>query len=168
MRMTWMAMAAAAAWAAGAGANGPATSGSLEVELTIQGDFKAFAPRHVAAVWVETADGQFVRTLRVFGKKQQKRLEAWRSASGGKAPDAVTGATLTEWGRVTAAWDGTDADGRIVPDGVYRVRVESTWANSAGPQWTGEFKKGAAPDRPATPDVGSYRGIRLAWKPTAK
>ncbi len=146
------------------------TEGTLEVGVTIRGDSTGFGPRHVVAVWIEDANGQLVRTLAVDGRKQWRRLEAWRAAAGRAAgPDAVTGATRTDWGRFTASWDGTMNGGRTAPDGEYRVRIETTWWNGAGPRVDDlKFTKGPAPQQATRPDTGPFRDIRLEWKPTSR
>ena len=165
--MKWRTMTViAVAVLAGSGARAAATAGKLEFEATIEGQPKAFAPRHVAAVWIEDAKGAFVKTLRVDGKKQTKRLEAWRKASGDNMADAVTGATLTQWGAIAASWDGRDAKGQPAPDGVYVLRAETVWWNGAGPQIEGvRFEKGLKPVKPEVPDAGAFRKITVSWTP---
>ncbi len=161
----WMA-AAVGAMLAAQGVRAASTAGSLEFEATIEGEKKAFAPKHVAAVWVEDADGRFVKTLLVRGLKQTKRLEAWRAASSTNTTDAVTGPTFTEWGKISATWDGRTAAGQPAPDGVYRLCAESTWWNGAGPRIDGvKFQKGAAPSKPDVPDAGAFRDIYVSWTP---
>ena len=157
---------AVAAWAGICGARAASTAGTMEFETRIEGEQKAFAPKHVAAVWIEDAQGTFVKTLLVRGLKQNKRLEAWKAASGGTMVDGVTGPTLTEWGKISAKWDGTDAAGKPVADGAYKLRAESTWWNGAGPQIAGiVFEKGPKASTPDAPDAGAFRDIFVGWKP---
>jgi hypothetical protein len=142
------------------------TPGVLEFAAKIQGASTGFAPRHVAAVWIEDAQGRFVKTLLLRGQKQKKKLEAWRAASGGNVADAVTGATYAEWGGIEAVWDGRDKSGADAPDGVYRLCAETAWRNEAGPRIEGvKFEKGPGESRPAGPDADAFRDIRVAWKP---
>ncbi len=147
-----------------------ATEGTLEVGVTIRGDSTGFGPRHVVAVWIEDAQGRHVRTLAVEGRRQWRRLEAWRAAAGrGAGPDAVTGATRTGWGRFTASWDGTLNGGKVAPDGEYRVRIETTWWNGAGPRVDDlKFTKGPAPQQATRPDSGPFSEIQLAWQPLVR
>ncbi len=166
MMMRTVGAVAVAAWAGLCGAQAASTAGTLEFEAMISGEQKAFAPKHVAAVWIEDAGGKFVKTLLVHGLKQNKRLEAWRAASGGAMVDIVTGPTLTEWGKITAKWDGKDAAGQPAPDGVYKLRAESTWWNGAGPQIDGvKFEKGPKASKPDVPDAGAFRDIYVGWQP---
>lgn len=148
----------------------PPTEGTLEVHVNIRGDSTGFGPRHVVAVWVEDANGRFVRTLAVEGRKQWKRLEAWRASAGreGRA-DAVTGATRTDWGWFSTSWDGTFSGGTPAPDGKYRVRIETTWWNGAGPRVDDlTFTKGAASQQLTRPAAGPFSEIRLEWKPLTR
>jgi hypothetical protein len=166
MMMRKVGAVAVAAWAGICGAQAASTAGALEFEATIGGEQKAFAPKHVAAVWIEDDGGRFVRTILVRGLKQNKRLEAWRAASGGAMVDIVTGPTFTEWGKITATWDGKDAAGKLVPDGAYKLRAESTWWNGAGPRIDGvKFEKGPKVSKPEVPDAGAFRDIYVSWQP---
>lgn len=167
--LRWMGVTAAWLAASATFASSPA-EGTLEVSAIIRGDSTGFGPRHVVAVWIEDANGRFVRTLAVEGRKQWRRLEAWRAAAGRAAgPDAVTGATRTNWGRFSASWDGTIEGGRTAPDGEYRVRIETTWWNGAGPRVDDlKFTKGPTPQQATRPDVGPFREIRIDWKPASR
>ena len=157
---------AAMAWAGLCGARAASTAGELEFEAMVEGEQKGFAPKHVAAVWIEDAEGRFVRTLVVRGLKQNKRLEAWRAASSGVMTDVVTGPTFTDWGKLSATWDGKDAAGKPVPDGEYKVRAESVWWNGTGPQIPGvKFEKGSKAAMPDVPDAGAFKDIFVSWKP---
>lgn len=106
------------------------------------------------AVWVETADGAFVKTLYATEftadggyKDRPDAISAWVARSGlaeGKNADAVSGATPSS-GALQYRWDRTDETGTRVPDGTYRFFVEGTlrWKNSV--QFTGEIAVGDAP-----------------------
>lgn len=127
-----------------------------------------YAPWHVLAVWVVDDQGRFVKTLEKRAAKQSRYLREWRKASKGNVTDAVTGATLHKPGKRTVVWDGTDANGRPVPDGVYGLRVEMTSANAAGPLTPPghlTFTKGRKPFAKTYPDVGPFRGLRVEYTP---
>jgi hypothetical protein len=108
------------------------------------------------AVWIETADGAFVKTLyvsRFTGRGGYERrpecLPLWRKAAGVEGPptadvDAVTQATQQP-GRQSLAWDCTDAAGNPVAPGKYVYKLEGTlyWAKAV--LWTGEIRVGATP-----------------------
>jgi hypothetical protein len=83
-----------------------------------------YSPRNVGAIWIETADGRFIKTLRTWGGPVRlPNATAWRSASGKNAVDAVTGATRGGHGLVDATWDCTDTSRQPVPSGPYRLAI---------------------------------------------
>ncbi|HWQ61586.1 MAG TPA: DUF2271 domain-containing protein [Negativicutes bacterium] len=108
------------------------------------------------AVWIETADGAFVKTLyvtRFTGKGGYERrpecLPLWRKAAGVESPpsadvDAVTQATQAP-GRQTLTWDCTDAAGNAVAPGKYIYKLEGTLYWTKEVLWTGEITVGGAP-----------------------
>jgi tetratricopeptide (TPR) repeat protein len=80
------------------------------------------------AVWIETPDEEFVRTLYVSGfsghvKEVQVVLPVWASATEFAGADAVTGASI-DTGQHAYVWDLKDMDGKRVKDGNYVVKVE--------------------------------------------
>ncbi|MFH1942043.1 MAG: DUF2271 domain-containing protein [bacterium] len=82
------------------------------------------------AVWVEDADGKFVKTLYVsgfsaFAKEKQVNLPRW-SGNSKFETDGTTGASI-DWGKHTYSWNLTGHDGKRVKDGMYKVFVEAAW-----------------------------------------
>jgi len=80
------------------------------------------------AVWIETPDEEFVRTLYVSGfsghvKEVQIVLPVWASATEFAGADAVTAASI-DTGQHVYVWDLKDMDGKRVKDGKYVVKVE--------------------------------------------
>jgi tetratricopeptide (TPR) repeat protein len=80
------------------------------------------------AVWIETPDGEFVRTLYVSGfsghaKEVQVVLPVWASISKFVDADAVTGASI-DTGEHIYTWDLKDRSGNPVKRGKYMVKVE--------------------------------------------
>jgi hypothetical protein len=84
----------------------------------------------MVAVWVESAEGEFVKTLRVFSKTlaYHRDLTAWRfkSKASEKDPgyDAITGATI-KWGRQASLTVPVKTGDRDLLDGSYVLRIES-------------------------------------------
>jgi len=116
--------------------------GTVELSFQTQAYRGKYSPRHVLAIWVVGAKDQHVKTLAIYGKKYAKRLGRWRKATGKKRPDAVTGATRRKHEPLAVVWDGTDKDGKIAPDGDYKIRLEYTETNRSGPAFQVEIKKG--------------------------
>jgi hypothetical protein len=78
------------------------------------------------AVWVEDADGNFVKTIALYhkanGDNWLNSLSSWYAASG--ATDTTTSGTVPA-GSFTATWDGTTASGERAAQGDYYICIES-------------------------------------------
>lgn len=105
----------------------------------------------VTAVWIEDNLGNFIKTkMRFVGSSTSDHLPTFAVKAGGTASnalattvnvtDATTGATRkntttpTGFGSKSFVWDGKNVSGAVngttVPDGVYKVWIESTWVDS--------------------------------------
>lgn len=113
------------------------------------------------AVWIENAKGEFVKTLfvtlyttkgRARGGEQPKRgyivrpacVPTWVKISKAEEKtdvqlDGVTGATPQNGGVQTFTWDFTDENGKAVPQGTYKVKVEATLFFDSDIIYTGTF-----------------------------
>jgi len=81
------------------------------------------------AVWIEDAEGDFVKTVYVsgfcgFAKEKQIDLPQWGKKSEFRDVDGVTGASIDR-GHHIYVWDLKDYRGKQVKPGEYRVRVET-------------------------------------------
>ena len=139
---------------------------------TLTYDSSKYGPRNVGAIWIETQDGSFVRTLEVWGDTRREHLLAWRVASDENDVDAVTASTMKTHATHVATWDLTDLDGQPVEPGSYRLRVEFTEDNSndnakAGPQIDLAFDLDGIPERVHTPSSGDADAFTdlLLWSP---
>ncbi len=78
------------------------------------------------AVWIEDANGNFVKTLALYhkanGDNWLNSLSHWYAASGGT--DTTTSGTVPA-GSFSTTWDGTTAAGARAPLGEYYVCIES-------------------------------------------
>ena len=113
------------------------------------------------AVWIENEKGEFVKTLfvtsytakgRSRGAEPAKRgyivrpacVPVWVKDSKAEEKtdmqlDAVTGATPQAGGVQTFTWDFTDEQGKAVPQGIYKVKVEATLIFDSDIVYTGTF-----------------------------
>ena len=91
-----------------------------------------YKPKNSHVIWVETADGAYVKTLDLWAKKQAKHLTQWAAAAGDIKNEvaARTGATQKTHGAYQSLWDLKDAAGNVVPDGEYVIRLELTSDNA--------------------------------------
>jgi hypothetical protein len=94
----------------------------MEVAVTLR--IEGQGPRPYVALWVEDADGGYIRTLRVWGTqpKYQRKLRHWNRVA--NAADGISGATRPN-GDYQASWDGSGQNGRPVSPGSYVIRAES-------------------------------------------
>ena len=137
--------------------------------------------QHVIAIWIQTSTGTFVKTkLRMVGAGTKDHLPTWAVNSGGTASNATsaacnvvsatTGATLSSWTTQNITWDGTNAAGTLVADGIYRVAVQSTWDHGSSTAATEtsyfNFTKGPTTDHQTPASNVSLTSMTLDWVPT--
>lgn len=89
-----------------------------------------YAPDNVGAVWLERADGTFVRTLGVWAGTRREHLLQWNARTSANMVDAVTSATAGAHHARVFTWDGTDAGGQVLSAGDYVLHAEFTEDNS--------------------------------------
>ena len=154
---------AAALVAAQDAARGSAPAGGVSLSFTTRPLAGRYSPRHVLAVWVTDSGGRFVKTLEVMAGRQKRRLQGWMGSSKGNEVDAVTGATLNSHQKVAVTWNGTDAAGKRVPDGAYRINVEYTESNAPGTATPIDVALGpaATPAKPHT--VGNLTDVTVDY-----
>ena len=138
---------------------------SLEVSFNYQK--QAGAGSNQYAVWIENAKGEVVKTLfvtsfttkgRARGNQPAQRgyvmrpacVPSWVKASNAAQKsdqqlDAVTGATPQQSGIQTFTWDFKDAQGKAVPAGTYKVKVEATLYFDSDIIYTGTFTTNGKP-----------------------
>jgi hypothetical protein len=121
-----------------------------------------YAPRNIGAIWIENAAGKWIKTLAVWAFIRERYLTRFRTASGGNRVDAMTSATLSQHATHNVTWDFTDATDIPVPDGDYRVIVETTDRDATGDSTEVAFIKGALPVRIMPPDTTHYVNMSLA------
>ena len=132
---------------------------SLEVSFNYQK--QAGAGSNQYAIWIENEKGECVKTLFVtsFTTKGRARgnapaqrgyvmrpacVPAWVKASKAASKsdqqlDAITGATPQSNAVQTFTWDFKDEQGKAVPKGTYKVKVEATLYFESDIIYTGTF-----------------------------
>ncbi|OIO99876.1 MAG: hypothetical protein AUJ98_09745 [Bacteroidetes bacterium CG2_30_33_31] len=155
------------------------TAGTMTFTFT-QTAVNAQATKNVMAIWIEDANGTFVKTrARFWSAGTNDHLPSWVTKSGqNTAPDAITGATLTSsttmkaFGTKTITWDGKNAAGTLMPDGNYKVIVESSWCKPEPANGshkflsTFTFAKGTTAST-VTPTDANLTSISVAWAPSS-
>jgi hypothetical protein len=149
------------------------TEGILSVTVTtaptgIEG--KSYAPRNCVAIWIEDPAGKFVKTLLVYGQIRINQLQEWGSATMNSGfafdrTDAITGATNMSHDSLQCAWDGSDFNGRFMPDGKYKLMMELTDRDGKGNAVTWLFTKGRNKEILTPADEISFKNIKAVWNP---
>lgn len=128
-----------------------------------------YSPRNVHAVWVEKADGTFIKTLDLWGQRQARQLSQWRAkiADMDVEVEGRTGATERAYGSYTSRWDMKDAAGNEVPDGDYIIRFEMTSDNAPRDNYhraSIPFIKTNMPSTTEPSSEGGYQNIVLDYQ----
>ena len=98
----------------------------LGVSVTTHSGGGSHSPKNVDAIWIEDASGKFVKSLYVMARNQIQHLDTWNAVTTAAGVsrnrvDAVTGATLPNYGTLTASWNCLDVNEKIVNAGGYQV-----------------------------------------------
>jgi hypothetical protein len=107
------------------------------------------------AIWIEDEEGHFVRTLfvtnfvgkRAGWKTRPQCVPTWVQAAKimnlpQKEVDAVSGATPQN-GTYEILWDLRDSNGKVVPHGTFRYRMEGNIFQENRVSWTGTITIGS-------------------------
>jgi hypothetical protein len=139
---------------------------------------------HVLAVWIENDRDQFVRILATLGGVSLAQLEVFHARvpaafstapgsagfamlPGGQSADIVASATLREHEERTLRWSLDDWDGRLVPDGTYRVHIEFEDSATRSALQVVSFEKGPEAVDLELPESDQFGPISLSYRPDA-
>lgn len=143
------------------------TAGSLTFNCSTSAPNADYGTKHVLAIWIQDAGGQFVKTNAKYGNEDD-HLTSWKASSGGNKVDAVTGATITSYRNESVVWNGTDVNSNVVPDGTYKVFIEMGWGRDKTNDHSVvsfSFTKGTDQVE-VTPDgTTNYSNVSLLWEP---
>jgi hypothetical protein len=129
-----------------------------------------YAPRNVGAIWITDSANKFVKTLQLWGTIRLSNATAWTQSSASNRVDAVSGATRSGHGALSAKWDCTDVSENAVMDGQYSANV--TFAESdANPFFGGtaiqtsvKFPKGPGGADTSGTDAANFKSMHVALK----
>ena len=149
------------------------TKGNLSVNVTTRGtgiEGRNYDPKNSMVIWVEDAAGNFVKTLLVNAQVRIRHLDNWeasttQASSLFNAVDAVTGPTNNNHGIRNCAWDGTDVNGELMPDGTYILHMELTDVDATGLLSEFNFVKGPETHNLSPEDQTSFASIQITWSP---
>jgi hypothetical protein len=147
------------------------TEGELSVSVTTSSAGGNYAPRNIVALWVEDANGNFVKTLLAYADKRISHLNTWQASTNAAGSefnkvDAISGATKSSHATRTCQWDGSDFLGNQVSDGTYYLWMELTDKNATGNFSSFAFSKGNVSENSSPEDTPSFSSVSIAWEPT--
>lgn len=122
-----------------------------------------FSPKNIGAIWIEDANGNFIKTLKRWAQNRKQYLYTWNNKTAGNDVDAVTSATLSSHQTHQITWNLTDVDGNAVPNGEYTLRVEMTDQHAQGPLASYSFPVGDSSNVLVFPDETYFHDIQLYW-----
>lgn len=123
--------------------------------------------RPYVVIWITDASRRVVRTLLMLGDRphwQDDNYMWWRQY-GSRAPamvDAVSRPTRAP-GRYTAIWDGTDDQGRPVPQGRYTLHIEAARQYGGHSYGSTELDLGTTALERALPSDDEFGATRLSY-----
>lgn len=138
------------------------TAGNLTFSVTTTSTGN-FSPKHVIAIWIEKADGTFIKTKLKRAATRVQYLNQWVAKSGSNVVDATTSATVSSHQTENITWNGTDVNGSIVPDGDYLLWIQMAWANTNGPTYSIPFTKGLSNVHLTPANQTNYLNMVLDW-----
>jgi len=146
------------------------TPGKLTFTVKTVTNNSTYSPKNVLAIWIKDAQGNFVVSRKVMANSRKQHLVKWNASSAGNSVSAITGSTLTSHQTHTIMWDGKNASGVEVADGIYQIWVEYSSTNSntngnLGPFITVEFDKGPAIQHITPANAAYYQNIVADWVP---
>lgn len=146
--------------------------GALTVTATTSPNGGPYAPDNVLAIWIQDANGQFVKTIGRWAQTRRQHLVAWTTLAGAADADAVSGATRANHATpVTVTWNLRDKANAIVPDGTYTIRMELADSNSnqaaQNRQGTFTFVKGPTAQMQTALTNNGYSNVSINFNPNA-
>lgn len=145
------------------------TGGTLNFSVRTATYNGAYAPRNAGVIWITNAQGQFVKTIKVWANQYRSTLVRWVNNSGQNTQGALTGASLNNHQLHNITWNGNNYQGTEAPDGTYTVNIEFTEHNAHAGNM-GKFKqvsftKGPEAVNLTIPNETYFRDMSLSWTP---
>lgn len=112
------------------GSDEPFLSFPLVVEVQTKPVGGRYAPDNIGAIWVESAEGDYIRSLEVWARVRKRHLVSWVGVSSNEVGDAITSATLLAHDLHRVSWDGRNSQNEWALPGHYVIKVEVTDRNS--------------------------------------
>lgn len=147
------------------GSAGAQTPGTLNFSVTTTEPPGNYNNVNVIALWITDTNNQFVKTKIRYAGVRIQYLTVWVANSSYNTTDATTGATRLTHGVLSFNWNGTDIGGNVVADQPYRVWMQMSDANFAGPTNYVTFTKDSNTVSITPSDTGNFTNMTLSWNP---
>jgi len=141
------------------------TAKGLTVSVVTRTSGGYFSANNVIAIWIENNAGTFIKTLTVYADGCQKDLTEWEKSSKGNIKEAITGSTRTNYGHVEGFWNGTNASGKVVPDGIYKVCMELNNKHGVNNYTSFAFTKGPYIVILTPQNQTGFSSLSIKWSP---
>jgi len=147
------------------------TYGHLNVSVSTSEAGGNFAPKNIVAIWVEDAEGNFVKTLLAYAQNRITYLNTWQASTSSagtefNVTDAITGATRNSHATRTCLWNGLDYNQNLMPDGTYYLWMELTDKNGTGNYSSFQFTKSEDLQELNPANEPSFNNVSLIWEPS--
>ena len=120
-----------------------------------------YAPKNIGAIWIETATGAYVKTVKRWANRRRQYLTTFNSVTGGDLTDAISGATLTSHVTHDVTWNLNDRNRCEIAAGDYQVAMELTDRDGPGAVARFPFHKGTTPATTNPADTAQFHGLVL-------
>ncbi|HEX3694035.1 MAG TPA: DUF2271 domain-containing protein [Polyangia bacterium] len=131
----------------------------LDVTVTTHSTGRGgYDPRNVGAIWIENSAQKFIKSLDVWASRRLDHLTSWNAATSAAGlsrnrVDAITAATLSNYGTRTGSWNCTDTNEKPVAAADYQVCFDLNDTNSASKSNCVTVTIGKSPTTVKVPDA---------------
>jgi len=159
------------------------TDGLAKLEATILDYTGSSSTKHWTVIWITTADGTFIKSLRKQGPAWttthwDSHCSVWNTARGGSASgsqvlDGYSSATAQDYtgtnSPVILTWNCRDASNILMPDGSYKFWIQYAEDAGQGPYTTSGllWTKGGSGSTNNYANQGvNFANMKVTWSPT--
>lgn len=137
---------------------------SMRIRVRTTTNNGRYSPKNIGAIWIEDSAGKFVKTVEVWAKTRARYLVKWNASAKANVVDAVTGATLSMHTTHDRTWNLTGVDKCEVAQGNYKVVVEMTDKDAAGPFVEIPFMIGTTPTTLTPAEATTFHDLLVDLK----
>ena len=120
-----------------------------------------YSPRNIGAIWIETEQGTFVKTIERWAGTRARWLTKFNASSASNLIDAVTSATQNQHTTHDRVWNLDDVMRCEILPGNYRVMVEMTDKNGTGPSTTIPFTMNGTAMTVSPPEATNFHDLLI-------